>query len=76
MLVPAQSDRISVGLDFDSRTNYIFVAGGFDGYAYVYDALSGADVGTFQLTTGGFINDVIITENAVYFTNSFTAESL
>ena len=75
MIVPAQSDRTAVGLDFDPRTNYIFVAGAFDGYAYVYDALSGADVGAFQLTTeGGFINDVIITQNAAYFTNSFAAE--
>jgi len=74
MIVPAQSNRIAVGLDFDTRTNYIFVAGGFDGHAYVYDALSGAEVGAFQLTTTGFINDVIITENAAYFTNSFAAE--
>ena len=74
MLVPAQINRIAVGLDFDPRTNYIFVAAGFDGHAYVYDALSGAEVGAFQLTTTGFINDVIITENAAYFTNSFAAE--
>jgi hypothetical protein len=74
MIVPAQSNRIAVGLDFDTRTNYIFVAGGFDGHAYVYDAISGAAVGAFQLTTTGFINDVIITENAAYFTNSFAAE--
>lgn len=74
MLVPEQSNRISVGLDFDPRTNYIFVAGGLDGYAYVYDALTGADVGAFQLTTAGLINDVIITENAAYFTNSIEAE--
>ena len=74
MIVPAQSNRIAVGLDFDTRTKYIFVAGGFDGHAYVYDAISGADVGAFQLTTTGFINDVIITENAAYFTNSFAAE--
>ena len=74
MIVPAQSNRIAVGLDFDTRTKYIFVAGGFDGHAYVYDATSGAGVGAFQLTTTGFINDVIITENAAYFTNSFAAE--
>lgn len=75
MIVPAQSNRIAVGLDFDTRTKYIFVAGGFDGHAYVYDAISGAEVGAFQLTTAtGFINDVIITENAAYFTNSFAAE--
>jgi len=74
MIVPAQSNRIAVGLDFDTRTKYIFVAGGFDGHAYVYDAISGAGVGAFQLTTTVFINDVIITENAAYFTNSFAAE--
>ena len=74
MLVPEQGDRISAGLDFDPRTNYIFAAGGPDGYAYVYDALSGAEVGAFQLTTAGLINDVIITENAAYFSNTFAAE--
>lgn len=74
ILVPAQNNRLSVGLDFDSRTNYIFVAGGFDGYAYIYDALSGTEVGAFQLAAGGLINDVIITENAAYFTNTFAAE--
>ena len=74
MLVLEQSDRISAGLDFDPRTNYIFAAGGFDGYAYVYDALSGAEVGAFQLTTTGLINDVIITENAAYFTDTFAAK--
>ena len=74
MLVPEQSDRISAGLDFDPRTNYIFAAGGFDGYAYVYDALNGAEVGAFQLTAGGLINDVIITEDAAYFTNTFAPE--
>jgi hypothetical protein len=82
MLVPAQSDRIAAGLDFDPRTNYIFVADAVNGHAYVYDALSGAEVGAFQLTTEtfpgffpeGVINDVIITKNAAYFTNSVAAE--
>mgnify|MGYP002795137576 CR=1 FL=1 len=75
MIVPPQGDRSAVGLDFDSRTNYIFAAGAFDGYAYIYDAISGAEIGVFQLTTAtGFINDVIVTENAAYFTNSFAAE--
>ena len=72
MIVPAQNNRSASGLDFDPRTNYIFACGGFDGHAYVYDALSGAEVGAFQL--GGLINDVIITEDAAYFTNTFGAE--
>jgi sugar lactone lactonase YvrE len=78
LIVQAQTGRISVGLDFDDRTDYLFVAGGTDGYAYVYDANTGMEVAAIQLTTMTFpnamINDVIVTEDAAYFTNSFQAE--
>ena len=39
ILVPGQAGRVAVGLSFDARTNYIFVAGGPTGKAYVYDAV-------------------------------------
>ena len=42
ILVPGQAGRVAVGLSFDPRTNYIFVAGGGTGKAYVYDADTGA----------------------------------
>ncbi len=72
VLVPPQPGRVAVGLDFDRRTNYIFVAGGATGDAYVYDANSGATVMTYTLalTTSTFVNDEIVTRNAVYFTDS------
>jgi sugar lactone lactonase YvrE len=72
ILVPGQADRRAVGLGFDQRTNYIFVSGGATGKAYVYDASSGATVGEFTLTTATptFVNDVIVTRDAAYFTDS------
>lgn len=38
VVVPPQQGRIAVGIAFDSRTNYIFVAGGPAGAAYVYNS--------------------------------------
>ena len=78
IIVPAQANRIAVGLDFDTRTGYIFVAGGTDGFGYVYDSQTGAEIAAIQLTTATFpnamINDVVVTELAAYFTNSSAAE--
>ncbi len=71
ILVPGQAGRVAVGLSFDARTNYIFVAGGNTGKAYVYDAASGAQVQEYTLTAPGtFVNDVIVTHDGAYFTNS------
>ena len=77
ILVPGQAGRVAVGLSFDPRTNYIFVAGGGTGKAYVYDAETGALVQEYALTAlGGFVNDVIVTRDAAYFTQSARAESI
>ena len=72
VLVPAQAGRAAIGLSFDPRTHLLYVAGGPTGAAFVYDARTGATVATFQLTTvtPTFINDQIITRDAVYFTDS------
>jgi hypothetical protein len=75
ILVPGQDGRVAVGLSFDARTNYIFVAGGPTGKAYVYDADTGALVQEYTLRVpGGFVNDVIVTRDAAYFTQSSFAE--
>ncbi len=73
ILVPGQPGGISVGLAVDSRSNYLFAAGGLNGNANVYDAASGALLATYQFTTPfvGFVNDVIVTRDAAYFTDSF-----
>lgn len=63
----------AVGLDFDERSGYVFVAGGPSGQAAVYDGDTGEAVWSDGLGTG-FINDVIVTRDAAYFTNSFLPE--
>jgi hypothetical protein len=72
ILVPAQAGRAAIGLDFDDRTGYLFVAGGSTGKAFVYDGKSGDSLAEYPLTPPGnvFINDGIVTREAVYFTNS------
>src|SRR5687767_9584866 len=71
ILVPAQEGRSAIGLKFDDRTGLLFVAGGATGYAYVYDAETGDNVAAIQLESmESFINDVVITRDAAYFTNS------
>jgi sugar lactone lactonase YvrE len=73
VLVPAQAGRMAIGLKFDSRTGLLFVAGGPTGMAFVYDGETGANVAAIQLTTSTptFVNDVVITKDAAYFTDSF-----
>ena len=62
--------RTTVGLSFDQRTNYIFAAGGTDGSGYVFDADSGELVRTYTFDGAVFVNDVIVTRQAAYFTDS------
>jgi hypothetical protein len=70
ILVSGQPGRVSVGIDFDG--GLLYVAGGPTGQAYVYNAATGAPVADYQLTTGvSFINDVVVTKDAAYFTDSF-----
>lgn len=72
LLVGPQTGRVSVGLAFDPRSGYLFVAGGPTGDAYVYDTATGDEVAVFNLTASDttFVNDVIVTRDAAYFTDS------
>lgn len=71
ILVPAQEGRAAIGLATDRGGRRLFVAGGPTGQAYVYNARTGADIATYQLTDGAtFINDVVLTRDAAYFTDS------
>lgn len=72
ILIEGQDGLVAVGLSYDKRSNNLFVAGGPGGDARVYDATSGELLMAFQLGAG-FINDVIVTRQAAYFTNSFDA---
>ena len=75
ILVEPQEGRAAIGLKFDPRSGYLFVAGGPTGEAYVYDAETGETVAVLTLSEDpSFINDVVITRDAAYFTNSFQQE--
>jgi sugar lactone lactonase YvrE len=72
LLVPPQEGRAAIGLKFDDRAGLLFVAGGPTGNAYVYNGKTGAEVAVIPLTSDeSFINDVVVTKDAAYFTNSF-----
>jgi sugar lactone lactonase YvrE len=70
VLVQAQADRAALGLKVDRGR--IFVAGGPTGMAFVYNARTGANITSFGLSSGGsFVNDVVVTKRAAWFTDSF-----
>lgn len=73
ILVPGTEGGVAVGMSFDNRSGSLFVAGGPTGTAIVYDGTTGATVVQLDLAAG-FINDVIVTRTAAYFTNSFAPE--
>jgi sugar lactone lactonase YvrE len=69
----APSGRMAFGMKVDVRHSLLFVAGGFTGQAYVYDARTGRDVAVLQLADPGLgtlINDVVLADGAAWFTDS------
>ena len=70
VFVPGGSGRPATGIELD-RHNRLFVAGAATGNAYVYDARTGALIKTYNFATAPtFINDVVVTHDAAYFTDS------
>jgi sugar lactone lactonase YvrE len=69
ILVQPQTGRAAIGMKVDRGR--LFVAGGNTGNAYVYNARNGALLRTYALSAGGsFINDVVVTTKAAWFTDS------
>lgn len=77
LFVNAPPDRMALGMKVDAPHSLLFVAGGFTGQAYVYDARTGADVALLELANPalGFtlINDVVLAGGAAWFTDSAQA---
>jgi sugar lactone lactonase YvrE len=73
MFIDAPDGRMAVGMSHDDATQLLFVAGGFTGQGYIYDAATGSTVATYQFadpSEGPLINDVTITKDGAWFTNS------
>jgi hypothetical protein len=74
VLVPPEAGRNHIGLKVDPRHDRLFVAGGASKGIYVYDSETGADVASFSLPDAGFVNDVVLTRRAAYFTDSLVQQ--
>jgi sugar lactone lactonase YvrE len=74
VFIDATPGRAAVGLKVDEAHHLLFVAGGVTGAAYVYDTRSGASVATYQFAPSGagLLNDVVVTGDGAYFTDSFS----
>jgi sugar lactone lactonase YvrE len=71
VLVEAEEGRAAIGLAVNERANALFVAGGPTGSAFMYDAETGESLAEVAFTSeDSFVNDVIVTEDAAYFTDS------
>ncbi len=71
VFIQGQDGRVAVGLDYEARCGLLFVAGGATGQGYVYDAETGESVASFQFTAPpSFVNDVTVTTEGAYFTDS------
>jgi sugar lactone lactonase YvrE len=70
ILVAGQAGKAATGIELD-RFNRLFVAGAGTGDAYVYNGRTGALIRTYDFASGDtFINDVVVTPKAGYFTDS------
>jgi sugar lactone lactonase YvrE len=76
VLFPGRDGRVAVGIKVDQH-NRLFVAGGPTGMAFVYDAQTGAELAAYQLAPAGtttFVNDVVVTGEAAFFTDSLNPQ--
>lgn len=81
LLAEGAPGRTSVGIAYESRRDRLWVAGGGPGFGVgigdvrVYDGSSGTLLATFVPPADvGFLNDVAVTRDAVYVTDSFKAQ--
>ncbi len=72
VLLPAATGRSLRGLFFDRRTGLVWAVGSLGATSHVWavDGRSGAVVADVPVPGGVFLNDLVVTERAVYFTDS------
>lgn len=77
VLVPGEPGAVAVGLQFHKPSGLLWVAGGATGTVTAYDSATGATVARYVVPAGvtpRFLNDVEVTTNGVYVTDSRNAE--
>jgi sugar lactone lactonase YvrE len=76
LFIDAPDGRLAVGMATSNAHELLFVAGGLTGQGYVYDTASGATVASYQLAdpAASFVNDVTVTKDGAWFTDSLQAQ--
>ena len=74
VLVEGATGEAAVGTEYDPETGRLWVAGGRTGEVRVYDAASGELLGAWTPGGTGFLNDLTVTPDAVYVTDSNVAQ--
>jgi streptogramin lyase len=70
ILIPGGSGRTATGIELDPQ-NRLWVAGAGTGDAYVFSAKTGSLIRTYDFASSDtFVNDVVVTSKAAYFTDS------
>jgi sugar lactone lactonase YvrE len=73
IFVDAPPGRQAAGMKVERSAKRLWVAGGANGHAYVYSTRNGSTVADLVLTSAAssLINDVTVTKDAAYFTDTF-----
>jgi sugar lactone lactonase YvrE len=73
LFIDVPGGRMAVGMVAALDHDLLFVAGGFTGQGYVYNTVTGATVATYQFGAAdtSLINDVALTKDGAWFTDSF-----
>jgi hypothetical protein len=73
ILVPGVEGRVAVGVEYDKARQVLWVAGGPTGTIRAYDTRTGDLLATYTFDAG-FLNDLVVTRDAVYATDSMTQQ--
>ena len=68
-LAAGAAGRVTAGLDYEDGAHRLWAAGGPTGEVRAYDARTGEVLETYTFAAG-FLNDVAVTDDAVYVTDS------
>ena len=69
-VIEGTEGTFGVGVEYDAAANRIWVAGGPTGQVKVLDASSGELLETYTFSPAGFLNDLVVTNDAVYVADS------
>lgn len=70
ILVEGVPGTLAVGTEYEADANRLWVAGGPTGQVRAYDAATGDLLATYTFSPAGFLNDLVVTDDAVYVTDS------